>query len=69
LPDDIEGIIVEYNNTNNTNISKQVKLSLNVFVDLSPVWLSEKLNLLEGKDDISFNQSNKTLTTKDENNE
>ena len=69
MPDDIEGIIVEYNNTNNTNISKQVKLSLNVFVDLSPVWLSEKLNLLEGKDDISFNQSNKTLTTKDENNE
>jgi hypothetical protein len=69
LPDDIEGIIVEYNITNNTDISKQVKLSLNVFIDLSPVWLSEKLNLLEGKDDISFYQSNKTLTIKNENNE
>jgi hypothetical protein len=69
LPDDIEGIIVEYNITNNTDISKQVKLSLNVFIDLIPVWLSEKLNLLEGKDDISFYQSNKTLTIKNENNE
>ncbi|MFT5640557.1 MAG: hypothetical protein ACI9A7_000654 [Cyclobacteriaceae bacterium] len=69
MPDDIEGIIVEYNITNNTDISKQVKLSLNVFIDLSPVWLSEKLNLLEGKDDISFYQSNKTLTIKNENNE
>jgi hypothetical protein len=42
---------------------------LNVFIDLIPVWLSEKLNLLEGKDDISFYQSNKTLTIKNENNE
>ena len=69
VPDDIEGTIVEYNITNHAQESKSLKLSFNVFVDLSPVWLAEKLELKDGADNISFEKTRNTMIGKDENNE
>ncbi|MEQ8239267.1 MAG: glycogen debranching protein [Cyclobacteriaceae bacterium] len=69
VPDDVEGTIVEYNITNHSKQSQTLKLSFNVFIDLSPVWLAEKLELEDGTDNVSFENATNTMIGKDENNE
>ncbi|MFT6865326.1 MAG: glycogen debranching enzyme [Cyclobacteriaceae bacterium] len=63
VPDDLEGVIVEYELINETSIERQLQVSFTGMIDLSPVWLADSLSLEDGIDKTRWN--GQTITAKD----
>jgi len=69
VPDATEGMIVEYIFENTSKKNKSGTFSFSGFSDLSPVWLSEKLGIIDGNDKISFNKKQGNIVATDSNND
>jgi glycogen debranching enzyme len=53
-PDGQPGLIVQYRFTNATARNRELSLQLSVKTDLSPVWLSEKLDIKDAGDTVAW---------------
>lgn len=52
VPDDLEGIIIEYVFKNTTSEDITADFEFTAFSDLSPTWLGERTNMEDGVDDV-----------------
>ena len=70
VPDDEQVLVVEYKIQNNSTLPKKFNFLLHADINLMPVWLSERLNIQDGNDQLlSFDNSQQLLTCKDSLNE
>lgn len=67
-PDGKEGMTVLFRIKNVDNSEKTVQFQFNAFVDLMPVWLGERTEMIDQSDVISFDELTNTFTAKDEGN-
>lgn len=65
VPDSLSVLVVEYLIQNNTSDTKKVDLSLEVYSDLSPVWLGERSGMIDSQDTLLGVQDNNTIIIKD----
>ncbi|MGC3944691.1 MAG: glycogen debranching protein [Chryseolinea sp.] len=68
VPDDIEGVVIQYKLINKSGEPKQITLTLDVKSDLRPTWLSDSLKIKDGADDVRFDARENTLVFKDQSN-
>jgi glycogen debranching enzyme len=64
-PDSQPGVMVQYIFTNSGDQRKQLTLLLSVKTDLSPVWLSEKLNITDAPDTIAWQATSGRFLARD----
>ncbi|WP_339786801.1 glycogen debranching protein [uncultured Imperialibacter sp.] len=70
VPDDaMEGLIVEYAITNQSEEEKSLELAFTGMVDLRPVWLAERKNIEDGRDTLFLQELSETYLGKDLNND
>ena len=69
VPDQMEGIVIEYLVKNNSSDLNEGTAKFTGFVDLMPVWLSERLNWEDGEDETTWDQESQVFMAKDVNNE
>lgn len=50
VPDDLEGIIIEYVFKNSSDTERSIEFQFTAFSDLSPTWLGERTNMEDGDD-------------------
>ncbi len=67
IPDGNEGLILELSVTNQSNADFKGEIELQAFVDLMPVWLSERLGIENGEDLVSWDPDG-FFVAKDQNN-
>jgi hypothetical protein len=66
VPDNLEVLAVEYKIQNNSSQRKKIEFELNLDINLMPVWLSERINKIDGCDKLSsFDKQNHVLIFKD----
>ncbi|MEJ1237331.1 glycogen debranching protein [Chryseolinea sp. T2] len=68
VPDNTEGIVVQYKLINKSADRKQVKLCINAKSDLRPTWLSDSLKINDGKDEVRFDSKLSALVFRDQSN-
>ena len=68
VPDGIKGLVVEYVVNNISPDDKELQLSFTGMVDLSPVWLTERLNITDGADSVKWREDSQTYMAKDSHN-
>lgn len=56
VPDDTEGVVVEYLLNNESNSEKILQVSFTGMVDLSPVWLADSLDIEDGYDKVRWDE-------------
>lgn len=66
VPDRLEGAVVEFRIKNLTEDSRSLKLNFTGHIDLMPVWLSERLDWSDGKDQVSWNEASKAFIGTDD---
>jgi len=69
VPDGKEGMIVLFRIKNVDNIEKSLRFDFNAYVDLMPVWLGERTDMIDMPDEISFDEQTNTFTGKDQGND
>ena len=69
VPDGVEGLVVEYAITNNGSKEKNLRLSFTGMVDLMPVWLAERKNIVDDKDTLYLQELSETFLGKDKSND
>jgi glycogen debranching enzyme len=69
VPDGKEGITILFlfENVDKSDIS--FNFNFNAYVDLMPVWLGERTGMMDGQDQIAFDELTNTFTGKDEKND
>lgn len=65
VPDDKEGIIVEFTFENNSGQEKNLDFSFTGHTDLRPVWLGERTGMIDGKDMAVFDEELGAWVVKD----
>ena len=65
VPDNKEGIIVEFTFENNSRQEKNLDFSFTGHTDLRPVWLGERTGMIDGKDIPAFDEKLEAWVTKD----
>ena len=68
VPDMTEGIYLEYELTNTSNDDKELVFHLNGMIDLMPVWLGERTNMVDGIDEARYDAEIDGIVGKDERN-
>ena len=68
VPDDLEGVIVEYSVKNEGTLS-DIGFIFTGLVDLMPVWLSERKDIVDGRDKARYNQEHEAIIAKDQQND
>jgi glycogen debranching enzyme len=68
VPDDVEGVIVEYIINNQGKEDKDIVFSFTGMTDLRPTWLGERTNMIDAVDSIYFDDRLSALIGKDNNN-
>ena len=68
-PDGKEGLVILFRIANVDNYEKKIRLDFNAFVDLMPVWLGERTEMVDHPDEISFDELTNTFTGKDQQND
>jgi len=68
IPDGVEGAMVEFRITNQGTESKEIIFSFTGMIDLRPTWLGERTAMIDGEDDISFDEKTSAVMAKDKNN-
>lgn len=69
VPDGEEAVYVEYELTNNSETVQELTFTFNGMVDLRPVWLGERTEMIDGDDEVNWNESIQGIEGKDINNE
>ncbi|NVJ45487.1 MAG: glycogen debranching protein [Cytophagia bacterium] len=69
VPDGEEAVYVEYLLTNTGEEDLSFEFSFNGMVDIQPVWLGERTNMVDGEDTASFNKQTGRVEAKDSDNE
>lgn len=64
-PDGLEGLVVEYSIKNSSPEKRTLQLAFSAMTDLSPVWLSERLNITDGPDLVEADLANQMLIARD----
>ncbi len=54
VPDGEEGILVQYQIDNLGDQDREIQLTFNAYTDLSPTWLGERTNMINGEDRAEF---------------
>ena len=65
VPDDTEGLLVQLEIQNNGQEKKQGVLIFTGYSDLSPTWLGERTNMIDGQDQADFNGDLQAWVVKD----
>lgn len=65
VPDDVEGVIIEFQITNRSKVKKVFDFSFTGMSDLRPTWLGERTNKIDGEDEISFDEKSSMVIAKD----
>ncbi|MEX2233883.1 MAG: glycogen debranching protein [Cyclobacteriaceae bacterium] len=68
VPDGLEGIIIEFRIGNQAPERKEIVFSFTGMVDLRPTWLGERTNMIDAKDEVSFDEKLAAVIAKDQNN-
>ncbi len=68
VPDDTEGILVQYILGNNSAEKIDLDLSFLGHVDLRPTWLGEETNMINARDTIWYQEEQKAVMARDINN-
>lgn len=68
VPDDIEGMIVQYKLINNNDKAKRITLCITAKSDLRPTWLADSLHVVDGKDEVRYDAASSALIFKDHDN-
>lgn len=69
VPDGKEGMIVLFRIKNVDKVEKSLQFDFNAYVDLMPVWLGERTDMIDMPDEISFDEQTNTFTGKDQGND
>lgn len=64
-PDDVEGLVVEYQFENLSAVTQNLSLDFTAMVDLTHVWMSERLGIQDAPDLAHFDRSNEIWMAKD----
>lgn len=64
VPDDVEGVYIELLIENPSN-EKQIEINFTGYVDLSPTWLGERTQMIDGKDTAQWNDNILAYIAKD----
>lgn len=65
VPDGIEGLVVEYTLSNNGQEGGEYTLNFTGLVDLTPVWLAERINITDGADEATWDDALGAYIAKD----
>ena len=68
VPDDLEGIVVQYKLINKTAEAKSITLTIDVKSDLRPTWLSDSMQVSDGPDEVHFDPKANLLVFRDQSN-
>ncbi|TDQ17124.1 glycogen debranching enzyme [Algoriphagus boseongensis] len=68
VPDGKEGMVILFRFKNVDNSSKSFQFQFNALVDLMPVWLGERTEMIDNPDEVSFDELTNTFTAKDQGN-
>lgn len=68
IPDEQEGLIVEFKITNSGKDEKEIAFSFTGITDLRPTWLGERTNMIDAEDEISFDKKLSAAIAKDKKN-
>ncbi|MGY5846248.1 alpha-L-rhamnosidase-related protein [Salegentibacter sp. HM20] len=68
VPDDTQGLIVQFNLKNTGEKSIQADFNFNGKVDLRQTWLGEKTNMVNAKDSIWYSEKQNAFISKDRKN-
>ena len=69
VPNGKEGMIVLFRIKNVDNIEKSLQFDFTAYVDLMPVWLGERTEMIDNPDEITFSEQTNTFTGKDQGND
>jgi hypothetical protein len=69
VPDSLQAMVVEYTFHNLERQAKEVLFEFNGMVDLQPVWLGERTNMVDARDIAQWDESTKSIIAKDSLNE
>jgi hypothetical protein len=65
VPDDIQGILIQYNLTNSSTEALELDFNFLGQVDLRPTWLGEETNMINARDTIWFHKEQNAVIAKD----
>lgn len=68
VPDNIEGLVVEYKLINKNAGRRRVILCITPKSDLRPAWLADSLHIVNGQDEVRYDPKTSTLVFKDRDN-
>jgi hypothetical protein len=68
VPDGKEGMTILFRVKNVDTSDKTIQFQFNAFVDLMPVWLGERTQMIDQPDKISFDYATATFSAKDQGN-
>ncbi|MEM7551515.1 MAG: glycogen debranching protein [Bacteroidota bacterium] len=69
VPDGIQGLVIELEISNTSGTPKDLNVDFTGMVDLSPVWLSERKDIEDGKDIAQWDEQMEAFKAKDEKND
>ena len=69
VPDMTEGVYVEYELTNETAVAQEITFHFNGMIDLMPVWLGDRSNMIDGTDEARYDNSSDAIIGKDQDND
>lgn len=65
VPDDIQGIVVQFIIKNNSEENLHIQFSFTGMVDLRPTWLGEETGMVNSRDSIGYSEDLKAFVGKD----
>ncbi|MFY0688057.1 MAG: glycogen debranching protein [Cyclobacteriaceae bacterium] len=65
-PEGLEGLIVMYAIKNKSNKNQRLTISFNAMIDLMPVWLAERMNIVDGQDSVWIEETSGNIIGKDQ---
>jgi hypothetical protein len=68
VPDSIEGAVIQFKVINEGDARRDITFSFAGMSDLRPTWLGERTNMIDGKDEVVFDQNLSAVIAKDDNN-
>lgn len=69
VPEGKKAVYVEFQIKNTTNENLSAKFTFDGKIDLRPVWLGEQTGMIDGPDEVTFNESKGTVEAKDRDND
>ncbi len=65
VPDSLPGAVISYQLSNTSPVTKEIELNFTGMIDLRPVWLSDSLEIRDGRDAVWWNNELKVVNASD----